>query len=379
MGLAACAVVDPETEQSARQGPESSARPPVTIDMGPMDAEIDARLPSDPVEIELIPQVPFADGRASVEFDVPPGMRSVTLSADGPPSTLMVFEHIEDGAGRVWVSAEPGPIDDADRAALAFPGPFLSPNRVVWGDSVATALLPNNPAVEPEAGRWRAVLAADPPPDAPADIYVQIERGPTLPRGRLDLHFHFTDVVGWQAADVELDAEFRRMLNVVTVLLREVDIELGAVTYTDVPVSAFNISVQVELPRLLALSTHATGLSVFVVGRIEDALGGPLAGISGAVPTSNGLPGSGANGIAIARALADGRTLGATLAHEIGHALGLHHTVEANPAYGDQLDDTPVGEASRDNVMYPTAGREARRFSPQQGRVMRLGRAVDRP
>lgn len=378
--LAACEVVDPQSEASPRQPADGRGSPAQELDHGPPPPLPDAGWAFDPVEVEVVPALPFDDrGRARFAFDVPDDARAVTLSADGPLETLMVFERIEDGAGRAWVSAAPGPMDDADRAALAFPGPFLSPNRAVWGDSVATALLPNNPAVRPAPGRWQAVLAAVPPPLAPADVFVQIERGAAPAEGRLDLHFHFTEAAGWRAADAAMDAEFRRMLNGASVLLREVGVEVGRVTYTDVPVSTYSVSVQVELPRLLRLSAHETGLSVFVVGRIEDAMGGPLAGIAGAVPTSSGLAGTGANGIAIARPLADGRTLGATLAHEIGHGLGLFHTVEANPAYGDQLDDTPPGEDSRTNVMYPTAGQEGRRFSPQQGAILRLGRSVDGP
>ncbi len=375
--LVGCAVVDPETEPGARLPAADAAEMAAVLDAAPSVPEPDAGLPVDPVAIELFPAIEFDEGRAQIAFDVPVGMRSVTLSADGPPGSLLVFEQIEDGAGQAWVSARPGPIDDADRAALPFPGPFLSPNRVVWGDGVATALVPNNPDVMPAPGRWHAELVADPPPPGTADVYVQLESGPVPVEGRLDLHFHFTEVSRWTAAEAAMDDEFRRMLNGAAVLLREVDVEIGAVTFTDVPVGTYSVSVQEELPRLLALSTHRTGLSVFIVGRIEDALGGPLAGIAGAVPTSSGLPGTGANGIAIARAFGDGRAMGATLSHEIGHALGLFHTVEANPAYGDQLDDTPAGEDSRENVMYPTGGQEARRFSPQQGTIMRRGRAVD--
>lgn len=374
----ACAVVDPDAESQARAPTQVDAAPDRIRDAAPDLAPPDAGPPVDPVEVELIPSVPFdGSGRARVTFDVPPELRALTLVADGPPEALMVFERLTDGAGRDWISPEPGAVDGADRAALPFPGPFLSPNRAVWGDGVATALVPNNPAVAPAPGRWQAVIAAEPPPIDPTDVYVQIERGRVPAAGRVDLHFHFTETVDWRAANVALDDEFRRMLNVVTVLLRDAGIEPGAVTYTDVPVTAFNISVELELPRLLRLSTHQTGISVFVVGRIEDPAGGPLAGVAGAIPSSGGLPGTGANGVAIARGLADGRTLGATLAHEIGHAMGLFHTVEANPDYGDQLDDTPVGEAGRDNVMYPTAGIEARRFSPQQAEIMRRGRPVD--
>ncbi|MCB9550624.1 MAG: hypothetical protein H6705_01690 [Myxococcales bacterium] len=168
------------------------------------------------------------------------------------------------------------------------------------------------------------------------------------------------------------------MLNVVTVLLRDVGIDVGATSYTDVPVVTRDISAQQDLNRLLRLSTRGDGVSVFFVGRIEDARGGPMAGIAGAVPASSGLAESGANGIAISRQLAmEPRELAMTVTHEIGHALGLFHTVEAGTPYVDQLADTPEGEASAGNVMHPTAGAEPRRFTASQGEVMRSSRGVE--
>lgn len=374
-----CVVADEPGAIGARRAPDAAA-PADAAGPGGQPPRMPDAAPAvrDPVTIEVMPAVPFDDeGRATVRFDVPPDLRAVTLSADGPEGAMMVFEAVEDGSGQRWIRPDPGPIDDADRAALVFPGPFLSPNRAAWGEGVASALLPNNPGVQPAGGSWRAVLRVAPPAVDPVDVYAQIERGPVPDRGRLDLHFHFTRASDWRSASAAMDDEFRTMLNVASVLLRDVGVDVGAVTFTDVPVVTYSVSVQVELPRLLALSDFDSGVSVFVVGRIEDAVGGPLAGISGAIPASGGLPGTGANGVAIARPFADGQALGATLAHEIGHALGLFHTVEANPAYGDQLDDTPPGEDGHRNVMYPTAGEEGRRFSRQQGVVMRRGRAVD--
>jgi len=59
------------------------------------------------------------------------------------------------------------------------------------------------------------------------------------------------------------------------------------------------------------------------------------------------------------------------LAHEIGHALGLYHVVEA-----DGLADT-LADTGLDNVMHPNPGlATAVGFSPSQGRVMRIHAAA---
>lgn len=378
---------DPDTGPAPEPWPEPEPEPEPEPDPEPgpePDPEPDP--PRDPVEILLVPQVPIdASGRsAPITFDIPPGTHTVTLFAEGREGALYVFDHIADGDGTVWVDPAPANrvIGEADRALLPFPGPYLSPNRTAWGDVVATAMLPNNPAVDPAPGRWTARVAVEPPPVAPEaiDVIIQLERGAVAGRGRLDLHFHFTGAGNWSAAIAPGDADFRRMLNVVTVLLRDAGVDVGRVTYTDVPVVTRDIAATQDLARLLRLSEHGDGISIFFVGRIEDARGGPMAGIAGGVPASAGLAGSGANGVAISRLLAmDARELAMTVTHEIGHALGLFHPVEPGTSYVDQLADTPEGEASSGNVMHATAGAVPRRFTAAQGAVMRSSRGVEAP
>lgn len=358
-------------------GPDRDGAPSSTA-----DAAV-AAAPRDRVEWRHPPPATFGpDGRtADITFEVPPGTRTITLFAQGREDTIYVIERVEDGAGAVWVEAEPPerPIDALDRTLLVFPGPYLSANRVAWGDVVATAMIPNNPSVIPAPGWWRVRLAADPPPppDETIELIAQLETGPVPARGRLDLHFHFTDAGNWSAESAPDNPDFRQMLNHVTVLLRDVGIDVGQITFRDVPVIRDTI-VASRLSRLLALSEHEGGVSIFLVGRIEDERGGPMAGVAGSVPTSSAIIGSGANGIAVARRFAmEPSALAMTVTHEIGHALGLFHTVETGTPYVDQLDDTPEGEASARNVMHPVAGGTAQRFSAEQGRVMRSSRSVD--
>lgn len=68
------------------------------------------------------------------------------------------------------------------------------------------------------------------------------------------------------------------------------------------------------------------------------------------------------------------RTQARVLAHEIGHYLGLYHTVELD-GLADTLDDTTA-----DNTMNPRPTlATAAGFTPSQGRVMRMHPAVRRP
>lgn len=149
--------------------------------------------------------------------------------------------------------------------------------------------------------------------------------------------------------------------------------------------------------EVLALSARAPGtLAVVVVDQLM--LGGQtdfeLWAMSGSIPVPPvaGTPRSGVltSAAIIAR---DPALAGQTLAHELGHALGLYHTteraLEAGAAIHDQLDDTPacpteadvnhdrelsVAEcAGRDagNLMFPLVERGTVQLTPGQAALAR--------
>jgi hypothetical protein len=129
-------------------------------------------------------------------------------------------------------------------------------------------------------------------------------------------------------------------------------------------------------PRGDSLDDHLS-IDIFVVQDIVFSSGSPL-GISPAIPGAAGLHGARNNGIVVETVSLDSnpRLIGLTLAHEIGHFLGLRHTtevlhgVDAPPVTTldelvgttDPIDDTPVCEdiaqnpeacPDRNNLMFP--------------------------
>lgn len=100
-----------------------------------------------------------------------------------------------------------------------------------------------------------------------------------------------------------------------------------------------------ELPGLFALSAGARdpALNLFFVADIAGMEDGEVQALAGGTPGPPGMHGTGASGIAIATDMLLPRPaqLGRTLAHEIGHYLGLLHTTEADGAEADALGDTP--------------------------------------
>ena len=105
--------------------------------------------------------------------------------------------------------------------------------------------------------------------------------------------------------------------------------------------------VYAELPDLFRLSAGASNsaINLFFVGDIELSGEFDKEALSGGTPGPMGMHGTGSSGIAISTdmmlAANDPVSLGRTLAHEIGHFLGLFHTSEQDGRVFDPLPDTP--------------------------------------
>ncbi len=148
----------------------------------------------------------------------------------------------------------------------------------------------------------------------------------------------------------------------------------------------------VELPYLFRLSAGASNsaVNIFFVADIQARTndGDPEAE-AGGIPGPLGMHGTGGSGIVVAADMMAGNpnALGRTLAHELGHYLGLFHTSEADGCVRDVLADTPeciaeddadrdgldiadCAEHGADNLMF-WAKTNATTLTPDQIRVLR--------
>jgi hypothetical protein len=144
-----------------------------------------------------------------------------------------------------------------------------------------------------------------------------------------------------------------------------------------------------DVGRALALSSRApTGALALVI--VGDLAGLPIWALAGGIPVPP-VQGSPRSGVVISAVLIERDPVwaGQVMAHEIGHALGLFHTTEAQldehgRPVADQLDDTAVcstdangdgllqpTECAAGNLMFWSASRGATALTSQQGAIAR--------
>lgn len=133
-----------------------------------------------------------------------------------------------------------------------------------------------------------------------------------------------------------------------------------------------------ELPELEALFALGAGLPpsvpVFAVRHVDLFLG-----LAGGIPAALPTPGSPASGVVVGVETA-GDALGMILAHEVAHALGLFHLVEADGSLREPLDDTPVcppsADADGDGLLDPDECADAGATNPLFWSIERAGTAL---
>lgn len=343
------------------------------------------------VDLGLIGVLQGRTGEILVETE---NLGALQVLVFGHPGAAVVLERAiaPDGAAVVDDAAPDGLSAQELAYARGFPGPVFSVNRVLPALQSGAFLLPNTPGVQPLDGEWRlrvgqyAVdLSVRPPARVPLDRPVRVVlvgRGRDTGSGRLRLNVHRAGL----SPAVRDDAFLQAAIDVVRTAWRAVALELDEVHLLDVTVPTGVIALAGDaceggdLDALFADAAESPpAIDVFVVDRLTCVVSGgvdvgaSLGGLAGGIPGPAWLKGSGRSGVVVASepVAGDASALGAVMAHELGHFLGLYHTLEPGGAgIHDEIEDSPAGDDADENLMYHVV-RDELRLSEGQGIVLR--------
>ena len=337
--------------------------------------------PSAPVEtIErtwATAEVELLQGRGELTLDVPSNTQGIFVAVTGVRNAEYLVHELEGPDGVVVQSG-------ASAEQLAFglgaaTGPFFSPNRSVGDHGGTTLLVPNDPRIRLSPGSWRMGLLStlDRTHRVRVDWVVsQAQHRPAATRLPLNIYL---SGAGGMTLDQGLDHErLSRALALLERVYAQVDVEfspiqLHAVSESFAQLQGIDLRSE-EALELLAEGVGNEGVNLFVIERFEDEddLLGTVGGVSAAIP---GDPRGGAalSGVVVASSFSDADPqqdlLGVTMAHEIGHFLGLFHSEEA-AGFQDNIGDTPMGDGQ--NLMHYHSRPSFTDLTPHQGMVVRI-------
>jgi len=320
-------------------------------------------------DMVLGPVPATAEGSEPVELEIPEGLASFTIQLlhDGGNDygTRVTFLTLESPDGTVLLDFEDlGP--DVNPAAIPYPG-------------ATSVLVPStdHPAALPQAGTYRFTAGFYQIQDAtfvPVPGEVDEVRVLFEPLGQegglLDLNLFFSPGSGVTAAEAPTSDFVTAMLDrVISYYLPSGLIRFGEVAYYDIPETYDVIETGDEARELW--HSHSLpgprGMSVnaFIVDSID--FGSGVAGFTSGTPGPAGIFGTPASGLVVANQGGGPRT-GVTVAHELGHFLGLRHTTRLSYAPDGTMDvmgedgigDTPFCEGGAiaecpdyRNLMFP--------------------------
>lgn len=297
-----------------------------------------------------------------------PGSSSFTVVAlglDHPETYLTMYSLI-------------GP-DGVDLLGSGDPNDAL--NRTFPSFSAYTVQVPNRDTLAIREGRYSFSFFAFPDGDTPAPVgrgwvYI-LENTRTEPVASvMDVNFWFVGVPNLTASRAQNDAKFQRLVGNFRQLMANLGVTLGTIRYFDVGgADAQRLSI-VDTGDSLGIDEHAEllslsktlpadnlGVSFFLV---RGFTGWDLLGKAGGIPGPPMMHGTYNSGVAVSMSdymsypdegVAIALT-SQTMAHELGHQLGLFHTTEADGRMHDTISDTAECPASpndrnRDGLVDP--------------------------
>ena len=324
------------------------------------NADLGAGDPGGPVRIPVLGSAPGDGSETVVDFGLQPfaGNATARLSVDVPADAISLTVEGYDPAGGIRLGL----------GELIGPGGKIYENTAltgayIWleGTEVFATTVPNtdrtNVQLVPGGGTYQFRIRRLSGFGGQVRVRAIVEEraGGSTNVGTLDLNVWLANGITPTAAGATSDARLQNILARIDAILAGQGVRVGDVDYYDVSNPAFDqITSEAEFGQLLRTTSAAAAvrLNLFFV---ETALGGNVVGAAATIsgPKRNGTSMSGVMSI-----YGGGLTpnvIGMIAAHELGHFLGLYHTVEQGGAH-DFIDDTANCPPSGTNLICPTAG-----------------------
>ncbi|HEY0710929.1 MAG TPA: hypothetical protein VGG33_29270 [Polyangia bacterium] len=278
---------------------------------------------------------------ATVSVNVPDGAVSFSLIGTPMEAARLVPARIAAPNGTVLFDVR-NPTQSVFRTFPFFSGSYA-------------LMYPNSPRLNLLPGSYQVSFLSTVPASVKFDVLFKQQVGVTR-AGSLPVVLWFAKQKYVNAQTAQTDVRIQQALTTLRDTYRAAGIEIGAVTYQDVPgPEAESFAVIESYDQLIQLfgvadASPIQALHYFMVDHFNLTAGGTLLGISGGIPGPPAFPGLAKRGVAVALAYPerDGIALGSTMAHEGGHYLGLFHTSERDGLSFDPLIDTPECPASAD-------------------------------
>ncbi len=329
-------------------------------------------------------QVILENGRAQWEFQINSKTQSFSLYVDGLNDAEYLITELESPDG-VFVRSEATSQEAASGLGLAA-APFFSANRSVGDHGGTSILVPNNPRLKITQGMWQATLQSTQSTEHTVKITRLEQRASGRPASiRIPLNIHLSGAGGIRHNRAGSHPRMRRALSQLETIFSRVNIDLEPIRFFEISPD-FQIIEDVTLQNeqglnLLRSAEDGQGINLFIIERFEgdDVVLGTIGGVSAAIP---GDPRSGGrfSGVVVATSFSEDEPetdlLGLTIAHEIGHFLGLFHTEEAT-GFKDNIEDTNSDTPS--NLMHHLSRLGFDQLTDQQGMVLRSHPAGQMP
>jgi len=296
------------------------------------------------------------DGQVSLTFGVEEGQEAFLLTAEVAGGDLVHVSQLRDPEGTLLFDAQDEVRSDEWMATAGFLDPVVSLN---W------PILPTHDALIP--GRWEIALATTDNTaqfvSADVDVHLLLK---TKTRSLAVLPVTLV-YAGTTIDDAELVEAVRDAVGQWQGLAQAwaIDVQVTEATYPTAEMVPPGNPAADDV-RSIAAAAGIGGVNVILVdGEVGS---GGIYGLAGDIPAP--LVPTVDSAVLISMDMARGpdarfsdeevRILGETMAHEVGHLLGLFHPVEIDLDAWDALDDTPRCERTPrcetqlgDNVMFP--------------------------